>query len=185
MPGGVVRYVAVGAAIAVVMGPRGWDQLVATHGRVVWLSLIALGVAPDHASELAQAAWTRLLEQHDRGALGELKMPGLVIAQARFLALDAMRHQRLEGRHRLEAVALGADSDPIDPERQAIARERLQRAGAALGHCSPQEQRIFRAIYDDPSRPHADVAAEVGLSIQRVRQILCEVRRKLRAAMEA
>jgi RNA polymerase sigma factor (sigma-70 family) len=183
MPGGVVRYQAVGAAIAVVTGPKGWDQLVATYGRVVWLSLVALGVAPDHASELAQAAWTRLLEQHDRGALGELKMPGLVIAQARFLALDAMRRQKLEGRHRLEAVALD-DHDAIDPERQAIARERLHRAGAALGLCSPQEQRIFRAIYDDPSRPHAEVAVEVALSVQRVRQILCEVRRKLRAAME-
>ena len=42
---------------------------------------------------------------------------------------------------------------------------------------------MFRAHHDD--RPHAAIAADFGLSVQRVRQIVCEVRAKLRAAMEA
>ncbi len=178
-----VRSGCVGSAVfAVVTEPDPWGPLVARHGRVVWLSILALGVPPDQAREIAQAAWARLVEQHASGALAELRMPGLVLAQARFLALDALRRLRSEHRHLAEAAA--DDVDLLDPERQVIARERLGRALGALGRCSFKEQQIVRAVYDDPSRSHAEIAAEVKLSVQRVRQVLCEVRRKLRAAME-
>jgi DNA-directed RNA polymerase specialized sigma24 family protein len=39
-------------------------------------------------------------------------------------------------------------------------------------------------VYEDPGVPHAEVAVKVGLSVQRVRQILCEVRKTLREALE-
>jgi RNA polymerase sigma-70 factor (ECF subfamily) len=38
-------------------------------------------------------------------------------------------------------------------------------------------------IYENPDLPHAEAAAQVGLSVQRVRQILCEVRKRLRAVL--
>nr|HEX4315333.1 sigma-70 family RNA polymerase sigma factor [Kofleriaceae bacterium] len=171
------------AVIAVV--PDDWSELVARHDRAVWLSVVALGIAPDHAREIAQMAWAKLIEQRRRGAIGELRMPGLAIAQARFIALDAMRRLGIERRHLGAAAAVACEHDDVSPEAQAIARQRAERAAAALGRCSPQEQRVFHAVYDDPSRPHADIARELALSVQRVRQILCEVRRALRDAMES
>ena len=182
MPGGDGRSRDVSVELAIV--PDDWDDLVARHSRAVWLSVVALGVAPDQAREIAQMAWTKLIEQRRRGAIAELRLPGLAIAQARFLALDALRHAGVERQHRADARAVGTDVDPTDPEQQLITHERARRALAALGHCSVQEQRVFRAVYDDPARPHATIAAELQLSVQRVRQILCEVRKKLRDAME-
>jgi len=169
-------------------GPRldraAWHHLVVRHGRAVWLSIVALGVAPDLARELAQATWLRLFEQVERGAIPEVRMPGLALAQARFLALDELRRQRA-GLQRLADVAeLDAVPDPADAEAELIVRERFDRALAALRGCSPMEQRIFHLVYDDFERPHAAIAAEVDLSTQRVRQILCAVRARLRAALE-
>jgi RNA polymerase sigma-70 factor (ECF subfamily) len=164
-----------------------WDRIVARHTRAVWLTVVSLGVPADKARDVVQATWARLYEQRrsferSRGTT-EVKMPGLAIAQARFLAIDALRRSRVERRHLATVVA--DDVDHIDPERQVMSRERLARAADALAKCTAQEQRIFRTVYDDPARPHADIAADVGLSVQRVRQILCEVRAKLREAMES
>jgi RNA polymerase sigma-70 factor (ECF subfamily) len=43
---------------------------------------------------------------------------------------------------------------------------------------------VFRLAYGGEGLSHAEVARRVGLSLQRVRQILCEVRAKLREAMQ-
>jgi RNA polymerase sigma-70 factor (ECF subfamily) len=160
-----------------------WGQLVQRYDRSVWLSVVALGIAPDQAREIAQMAWAKLFEQRRRGVIRELKLPGLAIAQARFLALDALRHREVEQRHAAETTAVGNVLDELDPEREAITRERALRAAEALARCTAQEQRVFRAVYDD-TRPYAEIAAELALSVQRVRQIVCEVRKKLREAME-
>lgn len=161
--------------------PPEWAALVARHDRVVWLSVVAMGVAPDLAREVAHDAWAVLFEKHGRGELRELKLPGLAIAQAKFLALDALRRRKVEARVLAE---LERGIDGFDPERLAIGKEKLARAQHALSQCSPQQRRVFHAVYDDPSRPHAEIAEALGLSTQRVRQIVCEVRRALRVAME-
>jgi RNA polymerase sigma-70 factor (ECF subfamily) len=161
--------------------PSEWSALVARHDRVVWLSVLAMGVPADLAREVVQDAWAKLFEQRERGALPELKLPGLAIAQAKFFALDALRRRKVEERV-LAEVERGADA--LDPERRAIGKQELARAQQALSQCSPQQRRVFHAVYDDPSRAHAEIAGELGLSTQRVRQIVCEVRRALRVAME-
>jgi RNA polymerase sigma-70 factor (ECF subfamily) len=160
-----------------------WGDLVRRHDRAVWLSIVALGIAPERARDLAQAAWTRLIEQVASGVVRELRMPGLVLAQARFLALDELRASRVERQRRAPDDALGQLAG-ASPEQLMIARERLSRAGEALARCAPREQHVFRLAYDDRGIAHATIAAELGLSLQRVRQILCEVRAKLRAAMD-
>jgi RNA polymerase sigma factor (sigma-70 family) len=166
-----------GLALVAMIEPD-WEGLVALHGRVVWLSVVALGVPPEQARDIAQEAWARLYER--RATFARLELPGLAITQARYLARDALRRTRIEHKHVVASDAI----DRSDPESHAISRERLQRATEVLGRCTEQQQRVFRATYDDPSRPHAAIAEEVGLSTQRVRQILCEVRRKLQTAME-
>ena len=54
----------------------------------------------------------------------------------------------------------------------------------ALETCSPTARTIFRLVYATPGGDCAKAAREVGLSLQRVRQILCETRSHIRNAMK-
>jgi len=158
-----------------------WEALFRRYNRRVVLVLLARGVRADVARDLAQEAWTRLIEKQRRDQLRLLRLPALAIRQALFLAADRARR----GDVRYEHVALSDDAAALlDLEKQLADRSRLARARAVLATCSDSQQRVFRAIYARPGATAAEVAVEVGLSVQRVRQIMCEVRKKLRAVVE-
>jgi RNA polymerase sigma-70 factor (ECF subfamily) len=153
-----------------------WDDAIRLHDRRVYVSVLALGLPPDRAREVTQQAWTRLMEQHAQGKLDQLELPGLAIRQARFLALN--EHQRA----RTELRVLSSVSQPPapDPERALASREELGRVLAALQTCSPMARKVFRLVYATPGGSAASAAQAVGLSLQRVRQILCETRAHIR-----
>ncbi|MDY7229187.1 RNA polymerase sigma factor [Hyalangium rubrum] len=166
---------------------RAWDGLIARHHRRVVVSLLARGIRVDRAHELAQETWARLIQQQQRGLLTELRLPNLALTQAAFLAADDAR------RARREAISgnveeLPERQHPVDPtasaERRLVSEEQLAKAHQALEGCSPSARSVFLLACDGQELPHAEVAARVGLSVQRVRQILCEVRKKLRTALE-
>lgn len=157
-----------------------WTELIARHNRRVLLSLLAQGVLPAQAKEMAQEAWLRLITQADAKKLPRLELPGLAIRQALFLARSEARklgqfHEPLE-----DGPEVATDS----PERLFFDRERLQKAHERLQDLSPSARAVFERLYGDPQLSHAEVAARVGLSVQRVRQIVCEVRKVLRAELE-
>jgi len=161
-----------------------WDAAVRAHNARVVASLLALSVPLDHAEELASQAWARLIEQQRAGQLPEIRMPGLVMKQARFLALNW-----LKARGREPGLADGGGADDavaagVDPESALIARNEVAIALRVLAGCSPSAQAVFRHVYDHPPPSHDVVAQRVGLSVQRVRQILCEVRKAIRQALE-
>jgi RNA polymerase sigma factor (sigma-70 family) len=160
--------------------PDFWDDAIRTHDRRVYLSVLALGVTPDRAREIVQTAWTRLIEQHSNGALPTLELPGLAIRQARFLALSDHRRDRAFG-HVLAAVP--EPTEPPSVDRIVASREQLDRVLAAVATCSKTERHVFRLVYGTPNGTAASAAAELGLSLQRVRQILCELRSHLRKAL--
>ena len=167
-----------------------WDALARRHMRRVVVALLAHGLRLDTAEDLAQEAWLRLLERQRAGRLRELILPGLAIAQARLLAAESVR---TAARHRRLALAggvgiLGAfDANGIDrapgPAEQAEDRERLAVVERALAGCPARAREIFVAVYGRAARPPAEVATELGLSVQRVRQSLCETRAQLRRAL--
>ncbi len=160
-----------------------WEALFRRHNRRVVLVLLSRGVRADVARDLAQDAWTRLIEKQRRGQLHLLRLPALAIRQALFLAADRARR----GDVRCEHVVLSddaAEAGDFDLGKQLADRSRLARARAVLATCSDSQQRVFRAIYARPGVSAAEVAAETRLSVQRVRQIMCEVRKKLRAVVE-
>lgn len=160
-----------------------WNSAIRNYDRRVFLSLLALGLGPEQARELKQKTWTRLLEKYAEGALTEIHLPGLAIRQARFLGLDALkRGGKATGK---EDKTLEAIPDPgASPEIKALTKQQLGRAQAALLGCSPSSQRVFRMVYENPGMAHRAVAQQVGLSVQRVRQILCEVRKAVRQAID-
>jgi DNA-directed RNA polymerase specialized sigma24 family protein len=157
-----------------------WDGSIRAYNARVVASLLALKIPFERAEELTSQAWTRLIEQDRDGRLPEIKMPGLAIKQARFLALTWLKHHRREAELPEDIV-----SGLADPERALIARRDVEIALRVLAGSSRSAQAVFAAIYEDPPPPHEVVAARVGLSLQRVRQILCEVRKKIREALEA
>jgi RNA polymerase sigma-70 factor (ECF subfamily) len=161
-----------------------WEAHVRHHQRRVLMSVVALGLRLDRAEEICQRAWARLIEKFERGELESVELPGLVIAQARFFARDELRRLAKEQQHR-SSVGDITILDDRDPERRFLAKEDLERALAAISACSPSAQRVFRAFYDDPRRPQQEIARELGISLQRVRQTLCEVRRRVREALES
>jgi RNA polymerase sigma-70 factor (ECF subfamily) len=157
-----------------------WQALIRQHNQRVILSLLAAGAPPARARELAHDAWSRLVEQQRLGRLPRLELPGLVIRQARYLWLDETRRRAGEGESVLQELP---DPAPTAEERY-LTRDQLARAAARLAGLSESAQRVFRLVYENPAMSHADAAAELGLSVQRVRQTLCEVRKQLRATLE-
>lgn len=162
-----------------------WGALIARHDHRVVVSLLARGIALPDARELAQKTWTRLIGQQQAGRLERLELPGLAIRQAHFLAVDAARRQRVAAAH-----VVGGETGEVvvdesaSAEDRLIHREQLARATAALAQCSPAARRVFELLYAQPGLSHRDAAEHLGLSVQRVRQTLCEVRARLRAALD-
>jgi RNA polymerase sigma-70 factor (ECF subfamily) len=163
-----------------------WAQAIAVHQHRVVLSLVAAGFSFERASDLANEAWARLIEKDRAGALGELKLPGLAIVQARYLAWDERRREAMQARHHQAAAAgeeLLVDRNP-DPEQRLLTRQQAQQALAAVAAAPVSAQRLLQLLYAEPALPHAQAAQALGLSVQRVRQLLCELRKRVRAALE-
>lgn len=163
-----------------------WEVLVARHGRRVLLALLAKGVRANRAEEIVQDTWARLVAKSREGTLERLELPGLAVTMALRSSIDDARADRVRAASSLDddESALGiADPAPGALDRM-VSREALDRALAELARCSPKSRDVFALVYDNPDLPHADAAQQVGLSVQRVRQTLCEVRARLRAAME-
>lgn len=166
---------------------QAWSALVDRHNHRVVVALLARGIRIDRAKDIAQEAWMRLVEQQRLGKLDRLQLPGLAITQATFLALEAQRRDAGARKHDPidEPKIACALTDPhCNAEARLMTEERVARAVEVLSRCSPSARKVFRLAYGGEGLSHAEVARRVGLSLQRVRQILCEVRAKLRAELE-
>jgi RNA polymerase sigma factor (sigma-70 family) len=164
-----------------------WNALVHKHNHRVVVSLLARGVRIDRAKDIAQETWMRLIEQQRAGRLTQLVLPGLAVAQAAFFSLENARRE--SSRHEpLPIDAVREATDLVDPaadaETRLVTGERLERAEQVLARCSASARAVFQLAYGGEGLGHAEIAERVGLSLQRVRQILCEVRKELRTALE-
>lgn len=158
-----------------------WTRLIARHEHRVVVSLLARGVPLERAKELTQETWTRLLERQRAGRLLALELPGLAIVQAAFLASNERRRDgRTEGCDEIEAAVAREQSQ----EDQIIGRQRLDRCARALAECPEASRRVFEFVYDHPELSYAEAAVHLQLSAQRCKQIVCEVRKRLRASLE-
>ena len=164
-----------------------WDAIARAHNRRVVVHLLARGLALDDAEEVAQRTWTRLLALDRARRLPYVEMPGLALAQARFLAASLRRErsgQLARDGGDDDALALVVD-DRADQERTVVDRDRVQRALAELANVPASALQVFRRVLEDPPPTHAEIAKDVGLSEQRVKQIVCETRARLRRAIDA
>jgi RNA polymerase sigma-70 factor (ECF subfamily) len=167
-----------------------WDEIVRRYSHQVRLALLARGVALDAVDDLVQEAWMRLVRQQRAGRLRSLEIPGLAIAQAGWLALEAQRTARrraalaqLGPAPAVEIAAVADTGTDADPAAVALRHERALLVRRALAGCTPREREVFGAAYGREARAHADVARAMGLSVQRVRQLLCNARARVRRAL--
>src|SRR5687768_13665359 len=97
-----------------------------------------MGVGFDVAEDLVGETWARLLERRRAGDLPRFEMPGLAIAQARFLALDALRKQGRAARAReLEREQARKPLDTL------IDREQLTRISRVLADSPANARAVF------------------------------------------
>jgi RNA polymerase sigma-70 factor (ECF subfamily) len=169
----------VGAALA--GDAHAWARLIERHDRRVVVSLLGRGLPIDRAKEIAQETWLRLIESQRAGRLEALVLPGLAIVQAGFLAANERRIQLRGGGLVDEA---GVPAPGRTAEDRVIDREQLDRVAGALRACSPAARRVFEFVYEHPELSYAEAGVELGLSSQRVKQIVCEVRKRLRESLE-
>lgn len=154
-----------------------WSTWAKDFGHLVWLRLLSHRIAPDRARELSQEVWEQLYRRWINGTLVDVKMPGLALSHADFLALS-------ERRRRTE-TPLGRDHEwetvrPRDAEQHMLDRAHLARVVREVRSCSSTVQRIFELRYYPPGMSTVEISHELGLSHQRVRQILCELRQRIR-----
>lgn len=155
-----------------------WKQAVAEHDHPLIISLLAAGLRLDEARDVAQEAWLRVMEAARAGKLERVELPGLVIRQASFIIADRQRARRL----RLPAAGHEINALPASEtaESHTHARELLELVDAELALATPRARGVFLAVLNAPDTAHQALAEKEGLSLQRFRQVLCEVRAKLR-----
>ncbi len=158
-----------------------WEGLIARHDHAVVLALLAKGLRIHEARELAHDAWARLFEQHQAGKLATLELPGLAIRQALYLASDFLRARRRGG---LQPQTLELVDPHASIEQRLALRQLLQRTEAAAAGLKPRAQSVFTSVMSHPETPQRELAGRLGISLQRFRQSLCEVRARLKAALE-
>lgn len=154
-----------------------WQALIARHDRKLIVSLLARGVPLDRAREVAQETWTRLMESQRAGRLAHVTLPGLAIVQAGYLVSSDWRRQPRGPLAPLPEPAVES------PELAAIDRQALSRVARALEQCPARARRVFEVVYQNPELSYEELAARLGLSAQRVKQTVCEVRKRLRAVL--
>lgn len=159
-----------------------WGVLIARHQRRVLVALLAEGLGLHDARDVSQDAWVRVWQQHQAGALASLQLPGVVVTQARFLARDLLRRRRAAP-HEGQAAVPDAASPTPSAESALASAQSLKRVSLALARQPESKQQVFRLACDE-GVAHEEIARRVGLSTQRVRQVVWEVRCALRAALE-
>ena len=159
-----------------------WRQAVAQHDHRLIISLLAAGLRLDEARDVAQEAWLRVMESAAAGRLERVELPGLVLRQASFIVADRQRARRLRllaPEHEVQALSAAETA-----EGPTHARELLAVVNAELAAASPRARGVFLAAFESPEVGHEALAKKEGLSLQRFRQVLCEVRAKLRRGVE-
>jgi len=178
------------ATLALAGEALAWDEIVRRYSRRVRLVLLAQGILWDVAEDLIQETWIRLVRQQREGRLRSLELPGLAIAQSEWLAREALRtHARRRAIVSMVALPSSESAEiagamPEDDPAALVERSDRLRVGLRVLASLPPRMRqvVVRACGDD-ELTHADVARELGISEQRVRQTLCEARARMRAAL--
>jgi RNA polymerase sigma factor (sigma-70 family) len=154
-----------------------WSVWAKDYGRLIRARLLEHRISPERASELSQEVWEHLYRRWTSGTLVDIKMPGLALSQADFLARSEWRGP---GGKVLEDAPDYDVANPYDEEQQLLHRALLERVLKVVRACPPKLQRVFELHYRPPGMSTLEISKELRISEQRVRQALCELRQRVR-----
>jgi hypothetical protein len=95
-------------------------------------------------------------------------------------------HQRRRDQERLDSYGLALSFDPVKtPEQALLEREEIDCVITALEGLSPRFERVFRLYFGIGCEPHTfrEVGEKIGITFERVRQIICNGERKLKSRL--
>lgn len=130
-----------------------------------------------------QETWLKLFEKHQRGELAQLELPGLAIRQALFIASDVARKTRAQATQSIEAQDDRTSPEP-NPVDIMIARQELGAARGVIAGLPERQRTIFEWHFRNASQSHEATAAALQISVQHLRQTLCDIRKQVRKIVQ-
>jgi RNA polymerase sigma factor (sigma-70 family) len=141
-----------------------WSQLIDKYKALIYSIPVKYSLSRHEAADVFQATCTELLVR-----LPELRDPGALPKWLMQVAHhECYRLKRLNQR----VVSRDAEPDLPEPETPAIAESLVQQTQEeqmlreAMTSLTPQCRRLVELLFfETPSRPYAEVAAELGLAV--------------------
>ena len=142
-----------------------------------------LGCA-QHAADVTHDTFLRIIASRD-ALLGMREPRAYLTTTAQRLMLDRARRRLVEQAYLAELTLLMDDGHcGPSPEETLMALQALEQIGAALAGLPPKASQAFLLHYLD-QRSHADVAAQLGVSVRMVHKYLVQALLQCRAACPA
>jgi RNA polymerase sigma factor (sigma-70 family) len=159
-----------------------WAALVAKYTKLVYSLPLKYGLPPDEAADVFQAVWADLYLD-----LAKLeRVEGL----RSWLSTAAARRSLLRKKHRqksvdLTSVAAGMSAEAPDPMAAREEADREQKLREAIAKLPERCQRLVHMLFfEQPPKPYAQVAEELGLAEGSIGFIRSRCLGKLRAILE-
>jgi len=153
------------------------------HGWLLGWLRNKLGCA-HHAADVTHDTFVRIIASRD-ALLGMREPRAYLTTTAQRLMLDRSRRRQVEQAYLAELTLLMNDGRcGPSPEETLMALQALEQIGAALAGLPAKASQAFLLHYLD-QRPHADVAAQLGVSVRMVQKYLVQALLQCRAACPA
>lgn len=153
------------------------------YGEALRWFLRMLVASSQEVEDLYQETFLRVLAVENLEAIHSPK--SFILTTARNLVFDQRRRRRssaVDESCELDEAAMAADN--LDAEVQAIAWQKLRLLWEAIGRMPEQRRQVF-ILYKLENKSYADIAADLGLNIDAVRQHISRGLRDCRDYLEA
>ena len=160
-----------------------WGALIDRYKNLIFSIPIKYGFTRDDAADVFQSVCVDFLRELPR--LREVKaLPKWLIQVSAHTCLRRRREQETLVGATPGQVDTLTDADDILPEDRLHEIQQEQALRNAVNDLSPRCQELVRMLfYDSPSRPYAEVAAQLGLAVGSIGFIRGRCLEKLRRAL--
>ncbi len=167
--GGSLPAAACIAAIAARQDRQAFAALFASYAPRIKTYLMRGGASAAVAEELAQETLLMVWRKAASFDPARAGASGWIFAIARNLRIDRLRRERRAALETYEALDFG--EEPEQPDRALMAVERDARVRTALGVLPPEQMQVVELSFF-VGKPHAEIAADLGIPLGTVKSRL-------------
>ena len=160
-----------------------WDEIVATHGPLVWRTAYRLLGRHDDALDCCQEAFLAAYRAASRASVDD--WPAFLASLATRRAIDQLR-RRVRTRSRFSSLDDAPEPTAwgVSPVEHAEGAERLEQVRLLLARLPAKQAQVFWLSAVE-NLPHAAIARHMGIPDGQVRVLFHRARVRLKAALEA